>query len=144
MDFWTHQEKARRNTSRLVLLYTAVLLLLAFLGAFAIDLAWLEFYPEQDSYNYNYQVYGSDYDTYGYGRQHESPPAQVSFFSVRFLLILVLIPALVLVMSLFSPASRSSGGQSVAEAMDGVLMTPQTTDSGERRFIKFVEEMAIS
>lgn len=145
MDFWTHQENARRNTSRLILLYAAVVLLLAFLGAFAIDLAWSEFYPERDYYNYNHQVYNDYYglDT-GLGALDQPAPEPASFFSARFLLILVIIPALVLGMSLFSPASRSSGGQSVAEAMDGVLVAPQTTDSGERRLLNVVEEMALA
>ena len=47
-------------------------------------------------------------------------------------------------MTLFAPASLSSGGRSVAEAMKGVLIPPQTTDSGERRLLNVVEEMALA
>ncbi len=128
MDFWTHQENARRRTFRLVLLYAILVLGFSLLAAFAIDLVWTSFYPDTGRFA-QYRPSGDPLDL-------------LIFF--RFPIILIAIPALAGVMTLFAPASLSSGGRSVAESMKGVLIQPQTRDSGERRLLNVVEEMAIA
>ena len=121
MDFWTYQENARSNSFRLMLLYAILVLGFSLLAAFIIDFVWAEFYPVG-----------------------KGAPEDEFLTLFRFPLIAAAIPMLVGLMTLFAPASLSSGGRSVAEAMKGVLIAPQTTDSGERRLLNVVEEMALA
>lgn len=121
MDFWTHQEGAKRNTFWLILLYTALLLGFSLLAAFVIDLAWGMIYPKASRYSDWYLL-----------------------IRYRFPLVFAAFPLLVGIMTLFSPASLSTGGRGVAEAMEGTLVQPQTKNNGERRLLNVVEEMAIA
>ena len=120
MDFWTHQESAKRNTFRLVLLYAVLVLGFSLLAAYVIDALCAEIYLGEG---------------WGTGDFLASP---------RFPLIFFAIPLLVGILTLFSPASLAAGGKSVAESMKGALVQPQTTDPGEKRLLNVVEEMAIA
>ena len=120
MDFWTHQESARRNTFWLVLLYAALVLGFSLLAAYVIDAFCAEIYRD------------------------EGWPADQFLTMLRFPLIFFAIPLLVGILTLFSPASLAAGGRSVAESMKGSLIPPQTTDAGEKRLLNVVEEMAIA
>ena len=120
MDFWTHQESARRNTFWLVLLYAALVLGFSLLAAYVIDAFCAEIYRDE----------GWRTDEF------------LTMF--RFPLIFFAIPLLVGILTLFSPASLAAGGRSVAESMKGALVQPQTTDAGEKRLLNVVEEMAIA
>ncbi len=120
MDFWTHQESARRNTFWLVLLYAALVLGFSLLAAYVIDAFCAEIYRD------------------------EGWPTDQFLTMFRFPLIFFAIPLLVGILTLFSPASLAAGGRSVAESMKGSLIPPQTTDAGEKRLLNVVEEMAIA
>ena len=136
MDFWTHQESARRNTTWLVALYVVMVIALALLAAFIIDFAL----------GHNSASSGYDYGAPG----HASNLAQgnelfvflPSFLSPVFAISFLIIAGVVGCTSLFAALSMSRKGRGVAEAMDGVLVTPQATDNGERRLLNVVEEMA--
>lgn len=132
MDFWAHQESAKRNTTRLVALYAFMVIALALLAALIIDLI--------------FSGAGSASSDYGYGGAGANGPFAFlpSFLSPVFAFSFLVIVGVVGCTSLFAALSMPRQGRGVAEAMDGVLVTPQTTDSGERRLLNVVEEMALA
>lgn len=124
MNFWEHQEDARRRTKRLIALYVALLLLLALLAGFAFDVIWLAFVQET-------------------GFTHSSSAISLFAQPELYLGALALL-GLVGLLCLFSPASLSSGGRSVAESLRCTLVPPQAVNSGQRRLLNVVEEMALA
>lgn len=126
MDFWTHQDKARSRSFRLVALYAALVLGFSLLAAAGVEAAWRAFagYSMDEWRSVGAGPYG--------------------LLSPSFFIFLAITPSLIGTMTLFSPASLAAGGRSVAEAMDGALITPQTTNSDERRLLNLVEEMALA
>lgn len=158
MDFWTHQETAKRKSFRLVVLYVVLVTLFSLLGALVIDLTWMAFYKPNPTIAEVAQNYSGPYSAeeslnlYLENRRRWAEANQrtvVSYVSysvlhLRFWLIFLCFPLVIGIMTLFSPTSLSLGGRSVAEAMDGSLVTPQTTEAGERRLLNVVEEMAIA
>ncbi len=126
MDFWAHQEDARRRTARLIAIYAALVIVLALLAGYAIDALWREFLWDYDSP-------GSDPSSW-YDAFLDAP---LYCGSLGLL-------ALTGILCLFSPASLSSGGKSVAESLNGMLVARQTKDPDERRLLNVVEEMALA
>jgi len=125
MDFWAHQENAKRRTAWLIALYVILVAALSLAAGFAISFICMET--------------GLDGGYYGYGRSTPTPFQTPVLYisSLGFLL-------LVGILCLFSPASFSRGGRSVAESLKGALVSPQTKDAGEQRLYNVVEEMAIA
>lgn len=124
MEFWAHQEDAKRRTGRLIALYVVLVAALALAAGYAISFIC----EELGLVNYC----SSAFDALA---PFQTPV--LYFAALGFLL-------LVGVLCLFSPASFSTGGRSVAESLDGTLVSPQTKDTGERRLLNIVEEMAIA
>ena len=124
MDFWAHQEDARRRTVRLILLYVVLLLLLALLAGYGFNFIWQSAIGD---YSYSRSAYGI------------SP-----FLSPELYIGAAALLGLVGILCLFSPVSLSAGGKSVAESLNGTLVAPQTRDQGERRLYNVVEEMALA
>lgn len=124
MDFWAHQEDARRRTVRLIALYAVLVLLLALAAGFAISLILREVAGD---YSYSHAAYSSN-----------------PFFSPDMYVGAVCVLVLIGILCLFSPTSLSAGGKSVAESLKGALIAPQTTDAAERRLLNVVEEMALA
>lgn len=120
MDFWAHQEDAKRRTARLIALYVAMVLLLALAAGFIFSFIVQDAIGEYGAYDPN---------------PFFNPGMYVGAFCL-----LVLVGLL----CLFSPASLSAGGKSVAESLEGALVAPQTTDAAERRLLNVVEEMALA
>lgn len=120
MDFWAHQEDARRRTVRLVALYCVLMAVFSLLAGYALDLVWQGFVE---------------------GRE---PSLTALLLQPRPYCIALGFLALVGLLCQFSPASLSAGGKSVAESLRGTLVTPQTTNPGERRLMNVVEEMALA
>ena len=56
MDFWTHQESARRNTFWLVLLYAALVLGFSLLAAYVIDVYRGRMEPEECPVSYAAEI----------------------------------------------------------------------------------------
>ncbi len=117
MDFWTYQDEARRRTTRLIALYAGLLLLFGLLAAFAIEYVWSTAYP---------------------------PPQPHYYLNSRFFTILAAVPSFFALLCLFAPASLRAGGKSVAEALHGEWVAPQTNNPLKRRLLNVVEEMAIA
>jgi Zn-dependent protease with chaperone function len=124
MNFFEAQERARKRTGWLVVLFglaTVTLILitnLLLLGIFA------------------------------YGQTGEfifSPVLLTQQFEWDvFIGVAIVVSALIFLGSLYKIMSLSDGGRSVAEMLGGRLITRNTTDPDERRVLNVVEEMAIA
>ncbi len=114
MDFFEHQEQARRRTGLLVVVYgAAVILTIA-----AVYLVLVALLRGEDGI----QWWQADI----------------------FLGVALLLGLLILGGSLFKVSSLSSGGAKVAAMLGAREVSPDTTDPGERRLMNVVEEMAIA
>ena len=124
MNFFEAQEKARRRTGWLVLLFalaTAGLILitnLLLLGVFA--------YSQTGEFVFSPTILRQQFEW-------------DIFFGVAFV-----VGVLIFLGSLYKSMSLSDGGRSVAEMLGGRLITRNTTDPDERRLLNVVEEMAIA
>jgi len=118
MNFFEHQEVARRNTGRLVVLFALAIIGIVALVYVAITIA-LSF---SGAVNVEDGLWRGDlllYTTLG-------------------------VLAVVLASSAYKIASLSEGGKVVAEMLGGRLIDPGTDDLGQRRLLNIVEEMAIA
>ncbi|GAA6153966.1 M48 family metallopeptidase [Pseudoteredinibacter isoporae] len=124
MNFFEHQDRARRNTKKLVLL-----LLLAVLSLIAITIVLVVF-------------------LLSYGKlQTDESIAQHMLNTANLELIVSVglgVLAVVSLGSLYKLSQLGAGGKVVAEAMGGRLLNIQTRDADERKILNVVEEMAIA
>lgn len=127
MDFFEHQELARRNTRRLVILMTlAVLSLIALTTLlFAVTTAGITSQTVQSGSSF----WSGLVDRIGWQ---------------TVLWIALFVGVMVLIGSLFKWFQLRSGGQAVAEALGGQLIPANTEDFAQRRLLNIVEEMAIA
>lgn len=127
MNFFEHQDRARRNTRYLIfLLIAAVLSLVAITTLLFATLAY--FGEEQRN-----EIASTTWQ----GIMHSLSPS-------AFLWIAVGVGGVVVLGSLFRFAQLRGGGKSVAEAMGGRLLAGNTQDADERKILNVVEEMAIA
>ena len=122
-DFFDRQDIARRNTTRLVILF--VLAVLAIMASIDLLLA----------------------ATMGYlARDPETGAIDWALAADPQLLGLAVVGTLILVGggSLFKTAQLRGGGRIVAEQLGGRRLTPDTTVSSEQQLLNVVEEMAIA
>ncbi|HUE86500.1 MAG TPA: M48 family metallopeptidase [Vicinamibacterales bacterium] len=121
-DFFERQDAARRNTTRLVVLF--VLAVLAIMVSIHAVLAF----------------------ALGYLGSGETGGMDVSLLRDPGIFVLAFVGTLVVVGggSLFKVAQLSGGGRVVAEQLDGRLLSPDTADPAERQLMNVVEEMAIA
>lgn len=130
MNFFEHQDRARRKTKQLVLLLgLAVVALIAITTFAAAALVYLSGNAEPQAYEHAH--------TFWSGTLHA--------LSVQsFLWIALAVTSVVFLGSLFRFMQLGSGGRAIAEAMGGRLLLGQTTDPDERKILNVVEEMAIA
>ena len=121
MDFFDHQERARRNSGRLVLLFGA-----AVLGTVLI-------------------VYGL-ISAWMVAEAPRGPQGSTVNFLDPLRLIFVAggVEAVVGLASLYRLSQLSGGGAVVAEGLGGRLVSPNATDPAERKLLNVVEEMSIA
>ena len=121
MNFFEHQEKARRNTRLLVFLF-----ILAVVGIAT-------------------SIYVATEGAIGMSACKDKPNCQFSWWDpLMFLYVFGGTVGFVGLASGFRILSLRSGGSSVAEMMGGRLVSPDTRDPLERRLRNVVEEMAIA
>lgn len=121
MDFFAHQDSARRSTRRFVILYTiAVVVMCVSIG-----------------------VIGALVSLMANGSGSEAPDATATALAVG-IGAGVLSALLIGGGSLHRIAELRGGGSAVAEAMGGRIIDPSTRDPDERRVLNVVEEMAIA
>lgn len=131
MNFFEHQDRARRKTHHLILL-----LILAVLTLVAITTLLFAAF-----------VY--------FGQEHNSTQASATTSGIwqgiinalsleTFLWIALGVSSVVFIGSLFRFFQLRAGGKAIAEAMGGRLLSGNTTDADERKILNVVEEMAIA
>lgn len=127
MNFFEHQDRARRNTHYLILLLIlAVVSLVAITTLLFATLAYFSDEHRQQSAQTAWQ-----------GILHALSPT-------AFLWIALGVSSVVLLGSLFRFMQLGAGGKTVAEAMGGRLLMGNTQDADERKILNVVEEMAIA
>lgn len=131
MNFFEHQDRARRKTHHLILL-----LILAVLTLVAITTLLFAAF-----------VY--------FGQEHNSTQASATTSGIwqgiinalsleTFLWIALGVSSVVCIGSLFRFFQLRAGGKAIAEAMGGRLLSGNTADADERKILNVVEEMAIA
>jgi len=121
MDFFEHQDKARRKTGWLVLLF-ALAVLLTIAATYVVVTVAL-----------------------GLGNIYDTKPSPILLFDLPTLGIVT--GAIILVVgtgSLYRMAQLRGGGESVAELLGGSPINPDSTDASERKVLNVVQEMAIA
>lgn len=127
MDFFEHQELARRNTRRLVVLMTLAVLTIIALTTVVFVVA---------------SVGLTSVQTVGGGGYWRRLLEQVGWQPIAWISLLV--GLLVLVGSGFKWFQLRPGGQAVAEALGGQLIPGNSQELPQRKLLNIVEEMAIA
>ena len=121
MDFFEHQEHARRKTGLLVVYFALAVVAIIAAVYLACSLIFL-----------------------GMGSGDVARQATDLWDPGLLAIVAVGVTALVGGGSLYKIAALSGGGHTVAELLDGRLLHPETRDLDERRLLNVVEEMAIA
>lgn len=124
MDFFEHQEQARRKTGRLVLMFVAAVIGIIALTYLAVAIAFM--FLDQP-------------------KPGQSMGPAPSLWNP--MLLLAVGGAVILIVtcgSLFKISQLAGGGRVVAESLGGRLLDTGATDPGERKLLNVVEEMAIA
>lgn len=130
MNFFEHQDRARRKTKQLVLLL--VLAVIALISITTLAVAALVYFSgtaEPAAYEQSTSLWGGIF---------------LALSLETFSWVALLVSSVVLLGSLFRFMQLGSGGRAIAEAMGGRLLIGQTTDPDERKILNVVEEMAIA
>jgi len=124
MDFFEHQDKARKTTKLLVVYFAiAVVCIIA-----SVYIASLLIF------------YGADAK-----QQMGAPPSKLVLWDPRlFLYVVSGTLGVVTIGSLYKTAALAKGGSAVAESLGGRLVNSNTTHPDERKLRNVVEEMAIA
>jgi Zn-dependent protease with chaperone function len=134
MDFFEAQERARKRSKRLVLLFALALLGTVLAGYAA---SWL-LLNNVGSYQ------GFTRDSSGRRVYRESTPPLPLFDPKLFLLVTGGTLTVVGIASLYKWSQMRTGGSAVAEMVGGRAVNLQTTDLRERQLLNVVEEMSIA
>ncbi|KPA90136.1 Zn-dependent protease with chaperone function [Pseudomonas asplenii] len=121
MNFFEHQDRARRQTGRLVLLMALAVISLIALTSLALTLIW-HFYGESES------------------RRSVTPVLDPTLVGAVALVVI----GVVLFGSLYKRVQLNAGGKLVAESLGGRLINLDPQDFHEKRLLNVVEEMALA
>ncbi len=125
MNFFEHQEQARRRTT-LLLVYYALAVALIIGTIYLVVSGVLNTYAPGDNY-------GPD-----------NPAPLIAWNPLLFAWVAGGTLLVVLLGSAFKIAQLSGGGSAVAESLGGTLISRNTTDIAERRLLNVVEEIALA
>ena len=133
MNFYEHQDLARRQTKRLLIIFTIALMGLIVITAYVIA-------------GIGHNMLGLNnalFDSYQTGQSSWSISAQV--FDWQYLgLIAFGVLSVVFIASAFRMIQLSAGGKVVAEQLGGRLINANPRDLLEKKLLNVVEEMAIA
>lgn len=133
MNFFEHQDQARRNTKMLVLFFGLAIISLIVITTLAVGIV-LHIMTGVDTASMS-----------GGALSGEQLSRALSVDNWALLSgVAAAVIAVVLLGSLFKRMQLSSGGVAVAEAMGGRLVNISTQDADEKRILNIVEEMAIA
>jgi len=121
VNFFTHQDQARKNTRKLVVLFLCAIVTLILITSFLV--IGILFYADSSG-------------DMGLNREFLS--------SKIFIQVSIGVIAVVGIGTLYRLAQLSGGGKVVAESMGGRLLNTGTRDADERKILNVVEEMAIA
>jgi len=123
MNFFESQDTAKRNTGKLILLFSLAVLSLVVMTNLLVMVAFGLLGEEGSSI---------------------SSMSSLQFDWQTFFVVGVIVTAIVLIGSLYKIGALSGGGARIAEMMNGRLLLAGSGDLGERRVLNVVEEMAIA
>ncbi|MEX0684577.1 MAG: M48 family metallopeptidase [Balneolales bacterium] len=121
MDFFESQDRARKQTRRLVLLYLVAVALIIVTVYIVVAFIFLDA-VDQANETLVQRLWNMEL-----------------FFSVAIITLIVIISG-----TLFRVLQLRGGGASVAEMMGARRVNPSTTDANERRLVNVIEEMSIA
>ena len=132
MDFFGHQDQARRRTKQLILLFALALFTLIFLTNLLVaGFLW-----------------GNPDVFPGLGKELVQDPSLLDIFnymsSQAWFTTSAIVCSFVGIAYLYKAAKLSGGGASIAESLGGRLLPPDAEDFYEKRLLNIVEEMAIA
>ncbi|WP_152221123.1 M48 family metallopeptidase [Pseudomonas sp. SCB32] len=122
MNFFEHQDRARRQTGRLILLLTTAVVSLVTITSLA--LGWLWRHLGEPTMHLT---------------SRSSLPDPELYLSVAGVIIAVVVAG-----ALFKQVQLSAGGKVVAESLGGRLLNLSASNADERRLLNVVEEMALA
>ncbi|MFT7491907.1 MAG: Zn-dependent protease with chaperone function [Pseudohongiellaceae bacterium] len=132
MNFYEHQDLARRQTKRLLIIFAIALMGLIVLTAYVVA-----------GIGYMLGLHNARFDSYQTAQSIWSISAQV--FDWQYLgLIAFGVLSVVFIASAFRMIQLSAGGKVVAEQLGGRLINANPRDVLEKRLLNVVEEMAIA
>jgi Zn-dependent protease with chaperone function len=121
MDFFQHQDAARRKTGLLVVYFSLALVMMVTV-LYAVVVA-----------------------AFGFGAQRVEPGAALNWWQPGILAAVAAVTLGVIGLgSLYKTIELRQGGRVVAEMLGGQLISPSTQDLTERRLLNVVEEMALA
>ena len=130
MNFFEHQDRARRNTKHLILLL--ILAVLSLVAITTLLFAAFAFFGQEHSSAHTSEAIGLWQGI-------------INALSLEVFVWTALgVSSVVALGSLFRFIQLRAGGKTVAEAMGGRLLSGNTADADERKILNVVEEMAIA
>jgi len=135
MDFFGHQDQARKRTKQLILLFALALFTLIFLTNLLVaGFLWG-----------NPDIFPSLASSAGAAIRDPSLLDIFNYMSWQaWLLISAVVCSFVGLAYLYKAVKLSGGGSSIADSLGGRLLHPDTEDFYEKRLLNIVEEMAIA
>ncbi len=133
MNFFQHQDQARKKTTQLVILLIAAVITLIAITILAVAVFIYFFQNHTDSITAA-NAYSKGFTTHLFQL----------FNSELILYITAGVIAVVALGSLYKSIQLSAGGKAVAESLGGRLLSSDTRDADERRVLNVIEEMAIA
>lgn len=124
MDFFEHQEKARKNTKVLVA-YFVIAVACIIISIYVASLLIF-------------------YGAHAKPQAGAGPPELMLWDPQLFLYVVLGTLGVVIIGSLYKTAALAKGGSVVAESLGGRLVNPNTTHPDERKLRNVIEEMAIA
>src|SRR5690606_22292865 len=131
MNFFEHQDRAKRKTKQLVFLLALAITSLIAITIFFFA-AFIYFTGNSPT-----DPYGNREIDFWEGISHALPPEAILWIAIG-------ISIVVLLGSFFRFLQLQSGGRAIAEAMGGRLLHGNTKDFDERKILNVVEEIAIA
>lgn len=132
MNFYEHQDLARKQTKRLLILFVIALGGLILLTAYVVA-----------GIGYTIGLHNARFESYQTGQSIWSISSQV--FDWQYLGLIALgVLSVVFIASLFRMVQLSAGGKVIAEQLGGRLINVNPRDALEKRLLNVVEEMAIA
>ena len=132
MNFFEHQDRAKRKTTQLILLLALAVISLILVTGLLLASFFYYFQSHNPPYIYEQPQLG-----FWQGLWYAMPPGALAWIGLG-------ISTVVMGGSLFRYAQLQSGGSAVAISMGGKRISAQSQDADERKILNVVEEMAIA